>query len=111
MVAITSSFEWSNHPILSKLYSKSDLDGDSAYTIDYPSDVERQFLLNLTLQYREPGKDWEDASFDLSATFLDASRMAWYHPPFYHPLFEVTSELRGKHTPTWRAVVPDPVKP
>ena len=111
MSTIIPSSEWNNHPILSRLYSKSDFDGDSAYTIDDPLGLDREFLLTLTLQYREPGKDWEDAPFDMSATFLDGSRIAWYHPPFYHPAFEVTSELRGKHAPTWRAIVRESLKP
>lgn len=105
MPTIIPAKEWNNHPILSKLYSKSDFDGDSAYTIDDPTPNQRDFLLNLTLEYRKPGQDWEASPFHETATFWDGSRMAWYHPYLYHPMFEIVDELKGQHTPEWRAVV------
>ena len=97
--------EWVNHPYLRKLVSRSDYDGDAAFTVRNPTEADFSDSISVSLEFRINEGEWTKAPFAERAVFIDQVSVAWYYPFNYHPLFELDPERKGKQVPHWRAIV------
>jgi hypothetical protein len=76
--------EWATHPWLSLLESGSDLDGDAAFFVTGTSATDTAALRLVVIQYRIPGREWQDATPADGAVFPSRSwakaTAGWYRP-------------------------------
>jgi hypothetical protein len=105
MQEIIDEKDWAAHPFLSKLTVSSDYDGDAAYRIENPTPEHFEESKKVALESSINGSPWEAVPFADSTAFINESSMAWYFSFNYHPLFEVSPELKGRQVHNWRAVI------
>jgi hypothetical protein len=87
MKEVFPSSEWENHPFMSRLQTRSDIDGDSAFCILDVTEDEIEFSKRVQIFSRINGGEWWEAPFNLSQAFVWFNSPAWYYTlgkPF-HP--------------------------
>lgn len=76
--------EWATHPLLRRLKSGSDMDSDAAFFFTGTSETDTAALQLVVVQFRIPGREWEDAVSAVGAVFPGrkwaTATAGWYRP-------------------------------